>query len=134
MFRLSMIAIAAAALPASAYAKPANGSFRTTAYVPEFCRISASPLVVSEDSGSLQGQVFEMCNSQHGYTVVAVHRPLDTKEHVDFEFAGKQSRLQSHGWSEIAQRTGARYGLRNVNVRYTDLSAPLAINLTVTAY
>lgn len=134
MSRLFVLAIAAAALSTAAHAKPASSSFRVAAVVPEFCQIAASDLNISEESGMLHGQVFEMCNGSSGYRIVAVHRELDQAENVDFEFAGVQKPLQANGWSEISSRTGARFGVRDVNVKYESLRAPLAITLTITAF
>ena len=133
VYRILIIAVVAAALPASANAKPASGGFRVATVVPEFCQLSASDLAVSEESGILHGQVLEMCNGSSGYRIVAQHRELDQRENVAFEFAGVQKPLQADGWSEIATRAGARFGLRDVNMRYDSLRAPLAITLTITA-
>lgn len=134
MHRLSLMIVAATALAGVANANPAAGSFRTTTQVPEFCQITASPMVLSSETGTIRGHVLEMCNSPDGYKVVAIHRPLDSSEHVEFAFDGEQNALQADGWSEVARRAGARYGKREINVRFDSLARPLAINLTLTTY
>jgi hypothetical protein len=112
----------------------ANGSFRMSAYVPEYCEISAPPLLVPEGDGAFTGSVLETCNTQHGYSVVASHRALDASERIAFSYAGIKSQLQSHGWTEVATRAGARYGLRPISVRHTSLASPLVIVLTLTTF
>lgn len=133
MYRLLVLAVVSAAMSTGANAKPASSSFRVAAVVPEFCQLTASDLSVAGETGILRGQVFEMCNGSSGYRIVAMHRELDEPEQVAFEFAGVERSLQADGISEIATRTGARYGLRNVNVKYESLRSPLAITLTITA-
>ncbi len=137
MKRFAGLSVLAALLSfaTAARAEPAaNGSFQMSAYVPEYCEISASPLLVSEGDGALTGTVLETCNSEHGYSVVASHRTLDSNERIAFSYAGIESQLQSHGWTEVATRAGARYGIRPISVRHTSLAKPLAIVLTVTTF
>lgn len=112
----------------------ANGSFQMSAYVPEYCEISASPLLVSQGDGILTGSVLETCNTAQGYSVVASHRALASNERIAFSYGGIESQLQSHGWTEVATRAGARYGMRPISVRHSSLASPLAIVLTVTTY
>lgn len=133
-FGIGVAAVLTVCLPASALAEPASSGFRTTTVVPEFCQISSSPLVASDAEGTLRGNVLEMCNSQHGFAVVAMHRPLQSQEQVDFEYAGTRRALNADGWSEVVRRSGARYGVRDIRVRYASLHRPLTINLTVTAF
>lgn len=128
--------LAALALSATAArAEPsANGSFQMSAYVPEYCEISAPPLLVPEGDGAFTGTVLETCNTEHGYSVIASHRALDINERIAFSYAGIESQLQSHGWTEVVTRAGARYGMRPISVRHTSLASPLAIVLTVTTF
>ncbi len=87
-----------------------------------------------DTAGIFRGEVLEMCNGTGGYAIVASHRELGEQEQVDLEFAGVHRSLEADGWSEIATRTGARYGLREVNLTYNSLHTPLAITLTVTPF
>ncbi|WP_147366930.1 hypothetical protein [Aurantiacibacter zhengii] len=115
-------------------AEPVASSFRVAAVVPEVCHVSASDLYISGSAGIFRGEVLEMCNGSGGYAIVASHRALDEQEQVNFEFAGVHRSLEANGSSEIAKRTGARYGVREVNVTYNSLRTPLAITLTVTPF
>ena len=133
MYRLIALTIVGT-LSTVANAKPASSSFAMTTVVPEFCQLSASDLTISDESGILRGQVLEMCNGSSGYRIVAVHRELKEHERVAFRFAGEQKSLRPDGQSEIATRTGARYGEREVEVAYMSLRSPLRITLTVTTF
>lgn len=131
----SFVIAGVALLPTAANAEPnANSAFQMSASVPEFCEISASPLLASSGDGFVTGSVLETCNSQRGYSVVAAHRTLAASELVTFSYAGVERQLQSDGWSEVANRAGARYGVREISLRHTALTSPLIISLTVTAY
>ena len=133
MYRLFVLAIAGI-LSTGASAQPASGTFKVATVVPEFCQLTASDLAVTDESGILRGQVLEMCNGSSGYRIVAFHRHLDEQEDVAFRFAGVTKSLRSNGISEIATQTGARYGVRDVDVEYDALRSPFSITLAITAY
>jgi hypothetical protein len=122
------------AVPPPALAQDNSGSFQVSVSVPEYCEITASEILAPEGDGITTGSVFESCNTQDGFQVVATHRPLEANEWVAFNYAGDVRYLKPSGWSEVANRSGARYGERPISVSYASLSAPLAINLTVTAF
>lgn len=133
MYRL-LILVIAGVLSTGANAKPASSSFRVATVVPEFCQLATQDLTVSDENGILHGRVLEMCNGSSSYRIVAVHRELAEHERVTFQFANVEKSLQANGLSEITTRTGARYGERDVNVRYNSLRSPLKITLTITAH
>lgn len=133
MYRLFVLVLVGV-LSTGANAKPASSSFKVATVVPEFCQLAASDLTISDESGVLRGRVLEMCNGSNGYRIVAVHRELGENERVAFQFAGVRKSLRASGFSEIATRTGARYGQRDVNVTYEALRGPLEITLTVTVF
>lgn len=127
--------LAFTASPSFALAENAGSQpFQVTARVPEYCEISASPVLTSSGNGVAGGTVFESCNTQEGFQVVASHRPLESGETVAFTYAGHTSYLHSDGWSQVANRTGARYGVRPISVHYSGLMTPLAISLTITSF
>lgn len=137
MKRVSLWLLATSFVPFATAAQAetnANGFFQMSAHVPEFCEISASPLFATSGDGFVMGTVLESCNSQRGYSVVATHRSLANSELVTFSYAGVERQLQSDGWSEVANRAGARYGVREISLRHSSLASPLIISLTVTAY
>jgi len=136
MRMLAKVALVAAvsAIPAPLLAEDASGSFQVSVHVAEYCEINAPQILTAEGDGMVTGAVFESCNTQDGFQVVASHRPLGANEWVAFKYAGNVRYLQSSGWSEIANRGGAKHGERPISVSYTSLTAPLAINLTVTAF
>lgn len=131
--RLALVAgLAAGSTPA--LAQEGSGSFGVSVQVAEFCEINAPQILAADGDGMVGGSVFESCNTQDGFQVVASHRPLESNEWVAFSYAGNVRYLNRSGWSEVANRSGAKYGERQVSVRYTSLTAPLAINLTVTVF
>ena len=122
------------AMPVPAFAQDNSGSFQVSVSVPEYCEINAPQILTADGDGMVTGSVFESCNTQEGFQVVATHRPLEANEWVAFNYAGNVRYLKPSGWSEVANRSGAKYGERPISVSYTSLAAPLAINLTVTAF
>lgn len=128
-------AIAATALPQAALAEDnASQSFRINVRVPAYCEINASAIVASEGDGIATGTVFESCNTQEGFQVVASHRPLELGETAAFTYAGQASNLRAEGWSQVANRVGAKHGTRPISVQYSGLATPLAISLTITSF
>lgn len=113
-------------------AESGKGAFDVRVTVPEYCEINASTLSTSEGNGFASGSVFESCNTQEGFQVIASHRPLGANEAVAFNYAGESTYLREDGWSQVANRTGAKFGMRPISIRYSALTAPLAINLTIT--
>jgi hypothetical protein len=113
---------------------PASQGFRIQVQIPEYCEISASPILVSEENGLAVGSVFESCNIQEGFQVLASYRELLTTEAVAFTYAGHRTTLNKAGASQVANRVGAKFGNRPIAVQYQGLSSPLAINLTITYF
>lgn len=111
-----------------------KSSFAVRVTVPEYCEIDSDPVVLSEGSGFETGSVLEMCNSADGFQVVASYRELTPAESVRLNYAGSTRMLNRTGWTPIANRMGAKYGIRPIGVQYADLEAPLAINLTITYF
>lgn len=122
------------ALSTSAAAEDASRGFQVSVTVPEYCEISSSDFLASTGDGFVSGSVFESCNVQSGFQVVASHRPLEQNEHATFSYAQEVRRLHSSGWSMVANRMGAQFGSRPISVQHTALSAPLAIHLTITTF
>lgn len=113
-------------------AESGKAAFDVRVTVPEYCEINASTLLTSEGDGFASGSVFESCNTQEGFQVIASHRPLEANEAVAFNYAGESTYLREDGWSQVANRTGAKFGMRPISIRYNALTSPLAINLTIT--
>ncbi len=119
--------------PAAA-AETAKGSFAVRAVVPAYCEISSDPVQLSEGSGFQSGSVMELCNSADGFQVVASYRELAPSEQVRFSYAGLSRQLNASGWTPVANRVGAKFGMRPIGVQYSALQSPLAINLTITYF
>jgi len=136
MKMLAKVALVAgfSAISSPALAQDGSGSFEVNVRVPEYCEINAPQILTTDGDGMVTGSVFESCNTQDGFQVVASHRPLQGNEWVAFNYAGNVRYLKQSGWSEVANRAGAKYGERPIAVSYTSLAAPLAINLTVTVF
>ena len=130
----SVIALVSAAFAGTAAmaAESGKAAFDVRVTIPEYCEINASTLLTSEGDGFASGSVFESCNTQEGFQVIASHRPLEANEAVAFNYAGVATYLREDGWSQVANRTGAKFGMRPISVRYSALVSPLAINLTIT--
>ncbi|AJA07648.1 Putative secreted protein [Sphingopyxis fribergensis] len=113
-------------------AESGKSSFDVRVTVPEYCEVNASTLMASEGNGFASGSIFESCNTQEGFQVIASHRPLEANEAVAFNYAGSLTYLRDDGWSQVANRTGAKFGMKPISIRYSALTTPLAINLTIT--
>jgi hypothetical protein len=135
-----IVSLTTAAMIAFAWGAPARAeeagsqSFRISVTVPEYCEIHASPINVGEGNGFAFGSVFESCNVQEGFQVAASYRSLEPGESVALSYAGQSRVLHADGWSQVANRVGAKYGVRPISIRHAGLTAPLAINLTITYF
>jgi hypothetical protein len=127
----ALVSMAFASTAAMA-AESGKSSFDVRVTVPEYCEINGSTMLTSEGDGFASGSVFESCNTQEGFQVIASHRPLEANEAVAFNYAGELTYLRNDGWSQVANRTGAKFGFRPISIRYSALATPLAINLTIT--
>ena len=134
LYTVLALVVGAAGLPATALAQTQTGSFQVSVHVPEVCEINASEVFAAPGDGIVTGSVFESCNSQAGFQIVASHRPLESSEKATFSYANDARALHASGWSMVANRVGAQYGVRPISLRHTSLSAPLAINLTITTF
>lgn len=129
------IAFSAALFPAVVAAQgQSRDSFRISVVVPEFCEVRASPVLIDAPSGRASTTIFESCNIQDGFQIVANHRELDRRERVAISYAGQATLLNASGWSPITNRVGAKHGVLPINIRYAGLEAPLALNFAVTMY
>ena len=134
---LSATIALAATLSGSAAAlaeRTGSESFGVRAHVRETCEINASNIVANSGDGMATGSVFESCNTQEGFRVVAQHRWLEAGEQIAFNYAGQTSFLKTDGWSPVATRLGAKFGRRFIGVRHTGLVQPISIGLTITAF
>ena len=132
LYTILALVVGIAGLPAVAQAQNRTGSFRVSVHVPEVCEISASEVFAASGDGVVTGSVFESCNTQAGFQIVASHRPLEGSETATFTYANDVRALHASGWTMVANRVGAQYGARPISLHHTSLSAPLAINLTIT--
>lgn len=133
------ITVAAAGLSLSlpsvvAAQAPASDGARVQLRVPEYCEISASPILIEETQGRTSGSIFESCNVQEGFQVVATHRELRLEESVAVNYDGIPAQLSRSGTSLVANRIGAKFGNRLLAFDYRRLEAPLIINLTITNF
>lgn len=133
MRRAKPILIAVIAADAAFASSPACAeNFGVSASVPAYCEIDPSVLVAEAGDGAASGSVFESCNTQEGFQVVAQHRALEPNERVAFSYAGETTLLRPDGWSVVANRKGAKLGSRPIDIRYSGLVAPLSIGLSIT--
>ena len=132
MNRIANSALIAAISVAAASSAAHAQSFGVSAIVPAYCEIDPSVLVADPDDGAASGTVFESCNTQEGFQVVAQHRLLEPNERVAFSYAGETTVLQPQGSSVVANRNGAKLGSRPIGIQYSGLVAPLSIALSIT--
>lgn len=127
--KFSIAALAVAMLPSAAFAEgEASGGFQISLTVPEICHLEASSVSIDEAMGQATASMFEMCNSDRGFTVLASYRTLESGEQVQVNYAGEVSQLNSSGLSEVAHRTGPFLGDVQVLVQSTGLTGGLAIS------
>jgi hypothetical protein len=134
LYTILALVVGIAGLPTVALAQNRTGSFEVSVHVPEVCEINASEVFAGSGDGVVTGSVFESCNSQAGFQIVASHRPLERSETAIFTYANDVRALHASGWSMVANRAGAQHGARPISLRHAALSAPLAINLTITTF
>lgn len=133
--QLAIVACAFTGAASPAFAdESASGSFGVRVVVPAYCEVSTSPILLDQTDGFASGSVFESCNTQEGFQVMANYRELGLNERVDFSYAGMTSTLNAAGQATVANRVGAKFGVRPIGVSYSGLEAPLEINLTVTYF
>lgn len=130
----TILAMIVAGLPTAALAQTPTGSFQVSVHVPEVCEINAPEVLAASGDGVVTGSVFESCNTQAGFQIVASHRPLERSESAIFTYANDVHALHASGWSTVANRVGAQYGVRPISLRHASLSAPLAVSLTITTF
>ena len=133
-FSLGLIAsLALVSLSGAAFAGEGNSrSLGVSAKVNDSCQINASAIVAGAGDGTTSGTVSEACNSTNGFQIFASYRELAPNEDILLRFAGDTKLLNRNGWSHVANRTGAKLGVRPVSVQYRGLRMPLTINLTIT--
>jgi hypothetical protein len=134
LYTVLALVVGIAGLPAAALAQTKTGSFQVSVHVPEVCEITASEVFAGSGDGVVTGSVFESCNSQAGFQIVASHRPLERSESAIFTYANDVHALHASGWSLVANRVGAQYGVRPISLRHSSLSAPIAVSLTITTF
>jgi hypothetical protein len=105
---------------------------RVSARIPVVCTISAPQLVAQQSSEIVTGTLFESCNTNRGFLIMASHRPLEQGEAASIYYDGQRSDLEAGGLSLVQSRFGARHGPVQVSVGTESLSAPIAISFAVT--
>ena len=119
------------AVPANA-GETASGSARVTARVPEVCDLSAATFTVSGNR-QVSGSLFEYCNSNRGYQVLATHRRLQTNERAFVNYAGRNTELSTSGLSSVAFRSGQRVETVEVVIDARELAEPITVAFTMAA-
>ena len=134
---MARIPIAFAALATAGFATSASAAgsagFRLQASVPEVCEIHVALPIMAEEDAVVTAQVFEMCNSQRGFQVIASHRALDAEESVRIDYGGQVNELDSSGVSSLAVRHGPALRSVPVLVRSASLASALVISVGMVA-
>jgi len=110
----------------------AEGAMRVSARVPALCMLTSATTIASEDRAVARSTIFEICNTNRGFQVVASHRPLAQGERADVTYDGLSTPLGQSGLSVVQFRQGARHGPVDVRVATEELQSPLAISFSMT--
>ena len=128
--RCCLAAVASTLLPTAAFAEgQASSGFRISLTVPEVCHIETSPVSVDETSGQASTSIFEMCNADRGFVVMASYRTLESGEQVQLNYDGETTQLDGSGISEVAHRNGPILGDVPVLIQTSGLVGGLTISL-----
>lgn len=131
--RRVLMTAAIAALPAPVLAGEGDaGQMRISVQVPEICSLASAPVAVAEAGQFARADLFESCNTDRGFQVLAAHRPLASDESASVTYDGTRSALGREGLSLVAFRRGARHGPVPVSVAADALDAPLAVSFALT--
>ncbi|MGB3710544.1 MAG: hypothetical protein WA985_02530 [Erythrobacter sp.] len=123
--------LAAMAQPALASDNSDSG-MQVSARMPVLCAISSATAMASEDDAIARSTIFESCNTNRGFQIVAFHRPLADGEQANVTYDGQRTNLERTGFSMVQFRQGARHGPVDVEVATQQLRAPLAISFAMT--
>jgi len=110
----------------------ADSSIRVSATVPALCSLSGSSVQVTVDDQVATSTFFESCNTNRGFQVMALHRPLTNGEAASVTYDGARVPLEAEGFSQVQFRQGARHGPVDVRIATERLSAPLAVSFAMT--
>lgn len=127
-----LAAIVCAAQPAMA-ADRSSGAYQVSARIPVSCNLDADSLVAQEGASVITGTIFESCNTNRGFQVLATHRSLGAGESVRVRYAGDMSELNQTGISVVTLRSGARFGPVPVQIDAREIDRPIAISFSLIA-
>ncbi|WP_133303969.1 hypothetical protein [Aurantiacibacter aquimixticola] len=124
--------LSAASTPAFA-SDQSGGNVNLSARVKVQCGLESTTLSVGDDANIARGAVFESCNSNRGFHVLANHRALADDERVRVIYDGATSELSPDGISPIQFRGGARHGAIPVAIQSERLQKQLTVSFALTA-
>jgi len=127
-----LAALAFSSQPALANGK-SEGSMQVSATVPVACSLDTRSFTLSDNRDRVTGTLFESCNTNRGFQVLAMHRQLGQNEQVRVRYGNEESLLHPTGFSYIAMRAGARFGPVPVEIDAADIDQPIAISFSLTA-
>ncbi|QFT76072.1 hypothetical protein [Erythrobacter sp. THAF29] len=128
----AVVALACAAQPAMA-ADKSSGSYQVSARIPVSCNIDTRSIIAQGSASVVSGTVFEACNTNSGFQVIATHRSLGEDERVQVRYGSDFSELNQTGVSYVGQRWGARFGPVPVQIDARQVDAPIAISFSLIA-
>ncbi|MEP0191732.1 MAG: hypothetical protein ABJP70_14030 [Erythrobacter sp.] len=129
----SAITIASLASSAALASDRSNGSFQVGAEIPIVCNLETDTFIADQDASLVRGSMFEACNTNRGFQVIATHRTLEENERVSVRYGFERSDLHPTGFSYVATRAGARYGAVPVEIEARELNQPISISFSLTA-
>ncbi len=132
IYAMPIAAMMFAATPAMA-GERAQGGFRVSAQVPVSCKIEPGVFSAQDDNEVVTGTLFEACNTNRGFSVIATHRELAVGERVRVRYGRDTSDLNPGGFSLVAMRAGARFGPVPVTIQTGDIAQPISISFALTA-
>lgn len=129
----SPFAIAIFAVQPAHASDKSSGSFQVGARIPVVCTLETQSFRAEEGASVVTGSMFEACNTNRGFQVIATHRVLDEDERVRIRYGSSTAQLHPTGFSFVTTRAGARYGMVPVRIEPQQLNQPISISFSLSA-
>lgn len=129
---IPILAAAFAVQPAFASDK-SSGSFQVGARIPVVCSLETQSFRAEDGAAIVTGSMFEACNTNRGFQVIATHRVLDEDERISIQYGSSMAQLQQSGFSFVTTRAGARFGPVPVRIEPQKINQPISISFSLSA-
>ncbi|MEM7781247.1 MAG: hypothetical protein AAF697_12735 [Pseudomonadota bacterium] len=110
-----------------------SGSFQVGARIPVVCTLETGTFRAEEGATVVTGSMFEACNTNRGFQIIATHRVLEQDERIRVRYGTSSAQLHPTGFSFVTTRSGARYGRVPVRIEPQQLNQPISISFSLSA-